>query len=204
MKKKLVLGVLLFFNGFSSNAFSIDRRGEIQYVTNQVQIDQSQENKSTMLGSKRWQTATKGQEIFVGNNIRTGLKSIAQISYDDGTITRVGSRSLITINDRKLNLKRGYIWGKVDKNTTKGLKIITSNAVASIIGTEFFIEASQDGFTTLTVLEGSVELTGKKGKVQVTEGTYSVVDKEGNVGDPAVFDKDKVIQRYSDIVISID
>ncbi len=201
--KKIILIATALLSSVSLNSYSMEKRGEIQFIKNNVQIDKSPEKSSISLVSKRWKNAVKGQDIFIGDNIRTGLRSITQISYDDGTTTRIGSRSLVTVKDRTLNLKRGYLWGKVDKYKTKGLKIITSSAVAAIIGTEFFVEIDSGGFTTLTVLEGMVEFEGKKGNVKVTNGMYSVIDKDGNVGEPALFDKDLVIKRYSDVVIDI-
>lgn len=193
--KKLVLLSLITSFAFTSNAFAADKRGSIDRVINAVQVDQSTDS------SRKWEKATQGQEIFVGNNIRTGLRSVAEIKYDDGTATRIGSRSSITVSDRKLKLKRGYMWGKVDKNKTKGLKIFTSSAVASIIGTEFFIESGDNDLSTLVVLEGTVEFSGKKGKVSVTEGTSATVDKDGNVSEPIPFNKDEVLKRYSELLI---
>ncbi len=193
MKKILVL-TLITSLGFITPSFALDKRGSIDRVINMVQIDQSNSS------NKKWQNVEKGQDVFVGDNIRTGLRSVAQINYDDGTSTRIGSRSLITVNDRKIKIKRGYMWGKVDKNKTKGLKIFTANAVASIIGTEFFIE-STGNITTLVVLEGQIDFVGKNCSTQVTEGTYSTIDSQGNISQPDVFDKDSVLKKYSELLI---
>lgn len=201
MNKKIIVSAIVLLNTFSFSAFAANKTGNIDKSINVVQIDQTSDKQALKAGSRNWKSAVKGQDVFAGDKIRTGLRSVAQINYDDGTMTRIGSRSLLSVKDRKLNLKRGYMWGKVDKTRTKGLKIFTSNAIASIIGTEFFIEAGSDGTTTLTVLEGIVELAGKKGKVSVTAGTSSIVDKDGNAGDPEVFDQDKVLARYSELLI---
>jgi len=201
MNKKIIVSAIVLFNTFSFSAFAANKTGNIDKSINVVQIDQTSDKEALKAGSRNWQSATKGQDVFAGDKIRTGLRSVAQINYEDGTMTRIGSRSLLTVKDRKLSLKRGYMWGKVDKTRTKGLKIFTANAIASIIGTEFFIEAGSDGTTTLTVLEGVVELAGKKGKVSVTAGTSSIVDKDGNAGDPEVFDQNKVLERYSELLI---
>lgn len=201
MNKKVIVSAIVLFNMFSFSAFAANKTGNVDKSINVVQIDQTSDKQALKAGSRNWQNAVKGQDVFAGDKIRTGLRSVAQINYEDGTMTRIGSRSLLTVKDKKLNLKRGYMWGKVDKTRTKGLKVFTANAIASIIGTEFFIEAGSDGTTTLTVLEGIVELAGKKGKVSVTAGTSSVVDKDGNAGDPMVFDQAKVLERYSELLI---
>lgn len=192
MKKLLISSLLglLFINPVLAE----DKRGEIDRSINLVQIDKGKDN------VRNWQKAEKGNVVSLGDTVRTGLRSVAQISYDDGTITRIGSRSTVTVNDRKLTLKRGYMWGKVNKETTKGLKIFTSSAVASILGTEFFVE-NVGNSTILVVLEGEIEFKGKKGTVKVTEGTFATIDFNGNVSDPMVFDKNIVLSKYSELLI---
>ncbi|MBC7474591.1 MAG: FecR domain-containing protein, partial [Candidatus Sericytochromatia bacterium] len=135
----------------------------------------------------------------VGNTIRTGIRSMTEIKYDDGTLTRIGSRSNITINDRKILINKGYIWGKVNKDLTKGLKIFTSSAVVAIVGTEFFVEVNSDKSTTVTVLEGIIEVTGKKSKIFVVPGTYSRIYENGTISEPENFKTEEVFARYSDV-----
>lgn len=191
MKKVLLFSLITSLN-FISPSFALESRGTIDKVINMVQIDHS--------SSRNWSKAEKNENVFVGDSIRTGLRSVAQINYDDGTSTRIGSRSFITINDRKIKIKRGYMWGKVDKNKTKGLKLFTSSAVASILGTEFFIEKSGNT-TNLIVLEGEIDFSSKKGNTKVTEGTFAVIDEQGNITEPIPFDKDTVLKRYSELLI---
>lgn len=191
--RKLLLSSLLSL-AFISPSLADDRRGEIDRSINLVQIDMGKDN------ARNWKKAEKGNVVSTGDTIRTGLRSVAQISYDDGTVTRIGSRSTVTVGDKKLNLKRGYMWGKVDKNKTKGLKIFTSSAVASILGTEFFVETVGNN-TILVVLEGEIEFKSPKGMVKVTEGTFSTIDLNGNVSDPMVFDRDVVLSKYSELLI---
>lgn len=200
MLKKLVMVTLTTMIALSSNGYAREKRGTIEKAVNNVQVNNGATAQQVALGVKRWQTASEGQEIFVGSSIRTGFRSVAEIRYDDGTLTRVGSRTNMVISDRMLNIKRGYIWGKVDKHKTKGLKIYAPNAVASIVGTEFFIEVNRDDTSTVTVLEGTIQLDGTKGKTMVTAGTSSVVDKDGNVSEPVAFNQDEVIARYQEVV----
>jgi ferric-dicitrate binding protein FerR (iron transport regulator) len=188
MKKVLALA-FSFMLSIGSYSIAAEQRGSIERKTNYVQVKHS----------SGWEAADTGTSLFVGSSLRTGPRSVAEIKYDDGSMTRVGSRSNLVINDRKINIKRGYIWGKVDKNKTKGLKIFTATAIASITGTEFFVEVNSDKSTTITVLEGSIEVEGKAGKVKVTEGTYATVDVDGNASNPAAFDVAKVIERYAEV-----
>lgn len=188
MKKILSLSLSMIIT-FSLTAFAAEKRGSLEKSINYVQVKKN----------GKWQEAESGASLFVGNTLRTGPRSVAEVKYDDGSLTRIGSRSNIVISDRKLNIKRGYIWGKVDKNKTKGLKIFTANAVASIVGTEFFVEYNTDKSTTVTVLEGTIEVQGKSGKVMVSGGTASTIEADGSVSEPASFDVNKVLERYGEV-----
>lgn len=188
MKKILTLSLSMIIT-FSLTAFAAEKRGSLEKSINYVQVKKN----------GKWQEAESGASLFVGNTLRTGPRSVAEVKYDDGSLTRIGSRSNIVISDRKLNIKRGYIWGKVDKNKTKGLKIFTANAVASIVGTEFFVEYNTDKSTTVTVLEGTIEVQGKSGKVMVSGGTASTIESDGSVSEPASFDVNKVLERYGEV-----
>jgi ferric-dicitrate binding protein FerR (iron transport regulator) len=188
MKKILALSLSMIIT-FSLTAFAAEKRGSLEKSINYVQVKKN----------GKWQEAESGASLFVGNTLRTGPRSVAEVKYDDGSLTRIGSRSNIVISDRKLNIKRGYIWGKVDKNKTKGLKIFTANAVASIVGTEFFVEYNTDKSTTVTVLEGTIEVQGKSGKVMVSGGTASTIEADGSVSEPTSFDVNKVLERYGEV-----
>ncbi|MFN4152150.1 MAG: FecR domain-containing protein [Candidatus Sericytochromatia bacterium] len=188
MKKILSLSLSMIIT-FSLTAFAAEKRGSLEKSINYVQVKKN----------GKWQEAESGASLFVGNTLRTGPRSVAEVKYDDGSLTRIGSRSNIVISDRKLNIKRGYIWGKVDKNKTKGLKIFTANAVASIVGTEFFVEYNTDKSTTVTVLEGTIEVQGKSGKVMVSGGTASTIEADGSVSEPTSFDVNKVLERYGEV-----
>lgn len=188
--KKILTFTLSIFLSLSTTVFAGEKRGSIEKSINKVQIKKD---------GDKWQNADAGDSLFVGNSLRTGPRSIAEIRYDDDSLTRIGSRSNIIIKDRKINIKRGYIWGKVDKNKTKGLKIFTANAVASIVGTEFFVEYHTDKSTSVTVLEGAIEVQGKSGKVTVTAGTVAKIDSDGVASDPEKFDVNQVLERYAEV-----
>jgi len=202
MIKQIAAITMTFIMAFAYNADAREKeqRGTVEKAVNYVQVNNGATAQQVAMGVKKWKDASQGQPVFVGSSIRTGIRSVAEIKYDDGTLTRVGSRTNMIINDRKLDIKRGYIWGKVDKNKTRGLKIYAPGAVASIVGTEFFVEVNREDSTMITLLEGSIAVDGKKGSTIVTEGTYSVIDKNGNVTDPVAFNKDEVIEYYLEVV----
>lgn len=200
MIKKLIMISLASMLVPSPNVYAKEKRATVEKAINFVQINNGATAKQVAMGGKRWTVATIGQPVFVGSSIRTGLRSAAELRYDDGTLTRIGSRTNMIISDRKLTIKRGFIWGKVDRNMTRGLTLYAPNAVASIVGTEFFVEVNRDNQTMITVLEGSIEVSGTKSKTMVTAGTYSIVEADGNVSDPVAFNTSEVIERYQEVV----
>jgi ferric-dicitrate binding protein FerR (iron transport regulator) len=200
MLKKLLLVSMTCMLAINPGAYAKEKRATIEKAVNYVQVNNGATALQVAMGVKKWVTAAEGSPVYVGSSIRTGIRSVAELRYDDGTLTRIGSRTNMVISDRKLTIKRGYIWGKVDKTKTRGLKIYSPNAVASIVGTEFFVEVNRENNTMITVLEGSIEVNGTRGKTIVTAGTYSVVDEKGNVSDPASFNTDEVVERYQEVV----
>lgn len=180
---------------FSSMAFAAEKKGVVEKVNNRVEIKTA----------NSWHKLKTGVKVFVGDSIRTGLRSTAEIKYDDETRTRIGSRSNIVVTDKKITINKGYIWGKVDKHKTKGLKIVTSNAIASIVGTEFFVEVNDDKSTTITVLEGEISVSPKEKhkkdqKTAVKAGTFATIDEAGNVKESGDLNKDKVLKKYDEVV----
>lgn len=194
MKKMLAFSMTLVLS-FTSIAFAAEKKGIVEKVNNRVEIKTA----------SSWHKLKAGINVFVGDSIRTGLRSTAEIKYDDDTRTRIGSRSNIVVTDRKITINKGYIWGKVDKHKTKGLKIVTSNAIASIVGTEFFVEVNDDKSTTITVLEGEISVSPKDKhkkdqKTAVKAGTFATIDEAGNVKESGDLNKDKVLKRYDEVV----
>lgn len=88
----------------------------------------------------------------------------------------------------------------MDKLLTRGLKIFTFSAVASIVGTEFFVEVDKNGGTMITVLEGQIDVSGKSGKTSIMAGTSVIIDKNGNIALPNVFNVNEVVERYKEVV----
>lgn len=198
IKKFISISLTLFFVFSGSISFAKEKRGTLEKVINRVQL--KSETGSNREKPHKWIDATVGDGLSPGDTIRTGWHSATEIKYDDGTVTRLGSRTVMTIDDRKVFLKRGYFWGKVDKNFTKGLKIFTASVVAAITGTEFFAEVGSEQNTLITVLEGSIEVTSNKGKFVVPAGSYITIDKNGNMQMPNVFDQKDVLERYQEVV----
>ncbi len=93
-----------------------------------------------------WNQLQIDQTLFPVTTIRTGSNSKTEIMFSDGTITRIGSRTSFILLDKKnrtVTVQSGKIWFNVIKKSY-GLKIISPSAIASITGTEGFVDFSGD------------------------------------------------------------
>ncbi len=126
----LTVGVLLI-SAVNFNAFGDDdqRKSIIKSLQNKVELK---------FGESMWREARADQLVRPGTSIRTGSLAKAELMYPDGTITRIGSRTNLTVLDkdiRAVKLDSGKLWFKVTKKSA-GLRIYSPTAVAAITGTE--------------------------------------------------------------------
>jgi len=111
-----------------------------------------------------------------GDSLQTGADGKVSVQCSAGVIFQIGPGSLIRIDDLIsspgsdsiiLNLTRGYaaaILAKVDGS--QSVKIQTPAAVASVRGTEFVVEASEDE-TNVSVQNGEVQVLDASGATAV-------------------------------------
>lgn len=137
MKKKIniTLTSLLFISAFNPQAFAenLRNKGVIKKVKNQVEFKNE---------VSPWEKLLVNQVIFPVTSIKTGVNSKVEIMFSDGSITRVGSKSFFTLlnkQNRAIKVQMGKVWFNVKKKS-HGLKIYSPNAIASITGTEGFVE----------------------------------------------------------------
>lgn len=162
-------------------------RAVIKNIKNKVEVK---------FGSSLWREASINQLIRPGSSIRTGSRSKVELMYPDGTITRLGSRTNMTVLEkasRSVKVESGKIWFKVAKKSI-GYKVYSPTAVAAITGTEGFVEsgdveddekevnlnnkfASKDG--SYKIAEGMDNY-----KAGLVEGTMDIFSKLGADGEP--------------------
>ncbi|MBC7545285.1 MAG: FecR domain-containing protein [Candidatus Sericytochromatia bacterium] len=92
-------------------------------------------------GRGTWKAARVGMLLATGDEVRTGRGALAELTYGDGTITRLGPNSTLGLKDtqvRGLRLWAGRLWMKVAKGSG-GMRIQTPAAVAAVTGTDLFV-----------------------------------------------------------------
>ncbi|MBC7543938.1 MAG: FecR domain-containing protein [Candidatus Sericytochromatia bacterium] len=141
------------------------RSGTVARVTKGVSIRHH--------GQATWQRAVGGMLLATGDGLRTPVGGAAEVSYGDGTITRLGSNTTVFLNDargRGLSLFLGRLWMKVAKGAG-GMQIQTPAAVAAVTGTDLFVfhEGQGNGVdpvSTIGLLEGGVHVRKAKNSLE--------------------------------------
>ncbi len=110
----------------------------------------------------------KRQDVVSGSDvIRTGPKSQAEMEFEDRTITRLGSNSILTFDPekRQLELKKGLLLFDMPKNAGGG-RIITPAGTAAIEGTAGVI--SYRSPMKVICLAGTINILNPQGGVMAS------------------------------------
>jgi hypothetical protein len=134
-----------------------------------------------------------GDQVAVGDFVRTRSNSRAEIRFSDGNVVKIAQRSRVDISQyvagvdgqRSLRLPRGKVQAVVPKardagGTGKRFEIQTPNAVAGVRGTNFFVYHERN-VTGVVVKEGTVytyNQTSPRTVVNVPAGTATTVTEK--------------------------
>ncbi|MCZ4094645.1 FecR domain-containing protein [Sinorhizobium psoraleae] len=122
-----------------------------------------------------WRTVEVNQDLLAGDVLRTNATGSLALLFADDTQMRMGRNTALLVkkigqdSDSQLSLQSGVIWARA-KRGGSGLTIETPAAAAAIRGTDWTLRVTGNGDTTLSVLEGSVELKNAQGSVTVNQG----------------------------------
>src|SRR5438067_1927353 len=151
-------------------------------------------------GGRSWTAATVGQPLGIGDQVKTGEDSRAAIRLTDLSVYRMDELSKVTItppstaSDKPgINLKEGTTYF-FSREKAREMRIETPAANGAIRGTEFVVTVAANGSTTLTMLDGEVELSNAQGSVILTSGEQGKVDVGGRPRKTAMLEAINVIQ----------
>lgn len=144
-------------------------------------------------------------ELELGDRITTGTDGKAVILLPDGSQVNLDSSTSVTLKELletgnlRMTLDLGRLYFRV-KSKLDALKprnkfeIHTPVAVTSPRGTEFTLEVSEDGATTLIVLEGAADFSDLQMSktVTVVQNQTSTVRPGGVPSDPTTLDLNKI------------
>lgn len=121
-----------------------------------------------------WRFVDLQQDLLTGDVLRTNATGQLAILFADRTQIRLGRNSSLRVrqmtpgSDAVLELETGTLWARAERGGP-GVEVVTPAATAAIRGTDWTMTV-KGAETSLTVLEGLVELSNPQGSVQVAEG----------------------------------
>ena len=125
-----------------------------------------------------WRGVEVNQDLLAGDTLRTNALGSLAIRFADNTLVRMARETVLRVrkidgaSDSLLNLEGGTIWGRAERGGS-GIVVDTPAAAAAIRGTDWALSTNGNR-TTLTVLEGTVELSNAQGSVTVNQGEGAV------------------------------
>ena len=138
-----------------------------------------------------WRPARLGMMVKESWDIRSYVESEAEVTFENGTIVKIGENSVVTLSrhmvDEKsgashstVKIMTGKVWANVKKLTETQSKFDfeTPTAVASIRGTRLGIDVVRRR-TFIDVYEGVVAVRRKNGtaSIKVTANTRAIVER---------------------------
>ncbi len=151
-----------------------------------------------------WRATHSGARLWPGMTLRTGRGSRIQLQYDDGSVVRLGSNSLMRIRPaRNLRLLKGKTWIKKQKNNQR-LRVRTPIAHATVLGTELFVSHSDKNVSHVTTLTGEVQVETEKGeKTLVTAGNWVEIEPDKPLEVPTKFDWNE-LKKQERLLLDLD
>jgi len=135
-------------------------------------------------GATAWDPASTKPPYNVlkpGDQLRTGERSRAVVRWHDLTVLRVGelSRLQIPAEEKKrsaFNFLRGLFYF-FHRDTPGEFELRTPTVAAVVRGTEFNLKVAEDDATTLSLIDGLVEMTNDFGQLNLKSGEAATAEK---------------------------
>jgi hypothetical protein len=151
-------------------------------------------------GTPSWSPGHANQILHNGDQLRSGKNSRAILRLSDQSVFRVYELTTMTIGpapkagqNQVIEVKSGaaYFFNRDKPNQTQ---FQTPSSSGAIRGTEFNLAVAEDGSTTLSLLDGQVDLSNHQGSIQVESGEQAVVEVGKAPRKTALIDAVNVIQ----------
>ena len=163
-------------------------------------------------GTANWAPGHAKQILHIGDQLRSGKNSRAILRLSDQSVFRVYELTTMTISpppkagqNQVIEVKSGaaYFFNRDKPDQTQ---FQTPSSSGAIRGTEFNLAVSEDGATTLALLDGQVGLTNAQGSVQLQTGEQAIVHTGEAPKKSALIDAINVIQwtLYYPAILDLD
>ena len=129
-----------------------------------------------------------GSEIGSENVFKEGdvlrTSEVSEITFEDGSLLKTDKNTELKIQELILNkvitIKEGRVSVKAVHQELGVIKIITSDAVTEVIGTEFTVDKTLKG-TLVSVEQGTVKFSNDKGEMNLTKGMAAYADSVNGI-----------------------
>jgi tetratricopeptide (TPR) repeat protein len=163
-------------------------------------------------GARTWDLAYANQSLHAGDRLRVSERGRVALLLSDQSVARFGSLSDFTIEapaapnkQQGFSLSRGLFYF-FHRGKPADIQIRTRTASAAVRGTEFNLEAEEDGRAILTMLDGEVELRNAQGRISLTNGEQGIAEPGKRPTKTAAINAINVIQwaLYYPAVLDLD
>ena len=151
-------------------------------------------------GGGSWKSATVGQTLAIHDRLRTGEDSRAAVRMTDLSVLRIDELTTIeitppsTASDKpSLNVKEGTTYF-FSREKSREMRVETPAVNGAMRGTEFVVAVAANGSTTVTMLDGEVELSNAQGSLVVSTGEQAKVEVGGRPRKTAVLEAINSVQ----------
>ena len=139
-----------------------------------------------------WTKVAKGDPLASGDELQTGMKSLAVVKFIDNSIVRVREQSQLSVNgevggpralSKNVHITKGAFGFDIKKQKqNEEFRFTSPTSVASIRGT-LGKDASTAGFDTVVVVEGLVNLlnTVSNNSVDIPAGYIGFSNPDGTI-----------------------
>lgn len=195
LTKVALIALVMVFAGSAAHAAAMNAKltkikGDVQYRKN---------------ASGTWQKAAEGMLLAGGAQVKCGPASEVYVGWGAGNVVKVSALSQVTIDSltkeasgaskSKVNLDSGKVFAKAGKmNKGSTFEVKTPSAIAGVRGTGF--ECSE---TSVSVVEGSVEVTAGGQTIEVAEGLVTETVEGEAPGTPEAIPPETAAELQTDL-----
>lgn len=181
MSNKLILFSFIFI-------FSISLNDGIALITKSKGTIEYKKNDGTIIKDN----LKKGTSLFNNDRIVTGSNGFAKYVYlDDGSIIKVHKNAEVYIYGaidkrsiiKQINVSAGNVKFEVSKQGKDDFTVVTPTSVATVKGTDFWLESDEDDGDQFFGLSGLVNVQNVESNVilQLTRNTTILSQPDGNI-----------------------
>lgn len=130
-------------------------------------------------GAAAFIPAHRQMGLAVGDLLRTGPRSKAELLFRDGSAFSLNQNTALVIppvattaHPISMGVTAGEVWARIVRG--RHLQFVTPTAVAGVRGTELDLKVDPDGTSTLTVADGEVSFSNPRGSVVVRASQQSI------------------------------